>query len=53
MPTSGFALSSMDRYHIRIVPIALYRVALMPIDTLKTVSQVEGRKGFDAVFRTH
>ena len=30
---------------------ALYRVALMPIDTLKTVSQVEGRKGFDAVFR--
>ena len=23
----------------------------MPIDTLKTVSQVEGRKGFDAVFR--
>lgn len=30
---------------------ALYRSLLMPIDTLKTVSQVEGRQGFDAVFK--
>lgn len=30
---------------------AIYRCLIMPIDTLKTVSQVDGRVGFDAVIR--
>jgi len=45
----------LDRYPVFVVTAlgslltALYRAALMPIDTLKTVSQVEGRRGLESL----
>lgn len=45
----------LDRYPVFVVTAlgslltAVYRAAIMPIDTLKTVSQVEGKNGLDAL----
>jgi len=50
----AFGLGSYPVYVVTVLGsalTALYRCLLMPIDTLKTVSQVDGRRGFDAVAR--